>query len=227
MPFPREFVWRHPECWAVALSAAAWLTLGFRAALNGHDHSIWASWIHWLLMVAAMMVPLTVYAIRITAAGSLWRRRHRAIFGFLIGYLGVWALAGLPLALLAYAFILPQRLDWAAGASIGFLVAALWLVTRWKALAASLCHRTIPLAPAGWRADRDCLRYGWSSGFYCLFNCWPFMLVCWLSAHSFLAMACGFAFGWVERYRRRPNFRRHSLALAAVSLGFAICAVAS
>ena len=177
-------------------------------------------------MVAAMMLPLTIDALRYTAERSLWRRRNRAMAGYLLGYCGVWALAGLPFACGSAAAGLPERLDWAVGASLGFLVAALWLISPWKILAASLCHRTIPLAPRGWRADCDCLRYGWKSGLYCVLNCWPFMLVCWLSSHSFLAMACGFVFGWADRYGK-ANYRLHSLLLAGLALGFAVWALAA
>lgn len=218
-----DFIWRHPEWWTVGLSASVWLALAIRSTAHVHSPGALVSWIHWLMMIAAMMLPLTINALRYTAERSLWRRRNRAIFSQLLGYCGVWALAGLPLAVVSAAVGLPGRIDWRVGASLGFLVAAVWLISPWKILAASLCHRTIPLAPRGWRADRDCLHYGWGSGLFCLFNCWPFMLVCWLSSHSFLAMACGFIFGWVDRYCR-PNYRRQSLLLACLALGFAVWA---
>src|SRR3712207_529205 len=41
-------------------------------------------------MVIAMMLPLTLANIRHVALNSLWRRRHRAISAFLVGYLAVW-----------------------------------------------------------------------------------------------------------------------------------------
>ncbi|MGA7413883.1 MAG: DUF2182 domain-containing protein [Bryobacteraceae bacterium] len=221
----RDFIWRHPECWTVAFSATVWLALVVRATVHVHSPSALAAWIHWLMMVAAMMLPLNMDALRYAAQRSLWSRRNRAMFGYLLGYGGVWALAGLPLAWAFAAARLPERIDWAVGASLGFLVAALWLISPWNILAASLCHWTIPLAPRGWPADRDCLRYGWISGLYCVFKCWPFMLVCWLSSHSVLVMACGFMFGWTERYGK-PNYRLHSLLLAGLALGFAVWALA-
>jgi Predicted metal-binding integral membrane protein (DUF2182) len=221
----RDFLWRHPEWWAVGLSASAWLALAVRANVHVHSPGALASWIHWLMMVAAMMLPLTIDALQYTAQRSLWRRRNRAMVCYLLGYCGAWAMVGLPLAWTSAAVGLRARIDWRSGASLGFLVSALWLVSPWKTVAASLCHRTIPLAPQGWRADRDCLRYGWSSGVYCVFNCWPFMLVCWLSSHSFLAMAWGFVFAWAERYRK-PNYRLHSLLLIGLALGFLVWTLA-
>ena len=221
-----EFVWRHPEYWTVALSLGAWLVLAGRAVTHAHTHGLLAQWSHWLLMTAAMMLPLTTSAVRHTAERSLWPRRHRAILGFLVGYGAVWALAGAPLALLASVTRLPGQIGWASGAAIGFLLAAAWFLTPWKRLATSLCHRTIPLAPLGWRADRDCLRFGWNSGCYCAFNCWPFMLVCWLSAHSFLAMTGGFAFGWLERYRM-PNHQIYAALLATLAAAFAVAQACS
>ncbi len=54
----------------------------------------------WMLMVVAMMFPLVIGSVRTVAARSLWRRRHRAIAGFLTGYAGAWFLVGLVASML-------------------------------------------------------------------------------------------------------------------------------
>ena len=213
----RNLAWRYPEWWTVALSSAAWAGLATQALIGEHHHGLLANWLHWMLMVAAMMLPLTLDAVRTTAACSLWARRHRAVLGFHLGYLTPWALAGFLLATLASQF--SERVSWITGAAIAFFIAALWETTHAKLVAAARCHRTMPLSPRGWRADRDCLRYGWHSGLNCSLNCWPFMLACWLSGHSFLVMACTFPFGIAERYRR-SNQRLRAGLLAALAFLF-------
>jgi hypothetical protein len=214
---------RYPEFWVLAASAAAWVVLAARA---GVQHT-WvhsgpgANWRHWMLMVTAMMLPLQIQGVRLTAERSLWVRRHRAILGYLLGYLSVWALAGVPLALAFTRLGISHRIGWMQGTAMGFVLAAAWLVSPWKETVARMCHRTVPLSPAGWRADRDCLGYGWAAGSACALNCWPLMLVCWLSGHSFIAMVLGFGLACVDRHGA-PNYRLHATAAAMLGLAFAV-----
>jgi hypothetical protein len=210
----RDFGERFPEIWMLAVSAAAWLVLVARAGVPSHHAGPAANWRHWMIMVVAMMLPLQIDGVRLTSERSLRLRRQRAILGYLLGYLGVWALAG---ALLAWGFAswgISHRIEWTQGTAIGFLLASAWLVSPWKAAAARMCHRTMPLAPVGWRADRDCLWSGCLSGCSCALNCWPLMLVCWLSAHSLIAMILAFGLGCVDRHGA-PKYRLHATAAAA------------
>jgi predicted metal-binding membrane protein len=160
----------------------------------------------WLLMVVAMMFPAVAHAVRTTAFASLWRRRHRATAGFLIGYLAPWAVAGVAVAVAAL-----RSAPWARAAAApaaAFLLAALWQVTPVHAAARAACHRRLPLAPDGWRADRDCLRFGHMIGVNCLLRCWPLMLACALAAHGSVAMLGGSALGILERRTfRHPTGR--------------------
>src|SRR5581483_1247250 len=128
----------------------------------------------------AMMLPLQIDKIRYTVERSLWSRRHRASLCYLLGYLGVWALAGLPRSLAFTRWNVAHLIDWRLGAAMGFLATAAWFLTPWKRLAARMCHRTATLSAHGWEADRDCIIYGWMSGCGCALNCWPLMMVCWL-----------------------------------------------
>jgi len=221
-----RILWRFPEWWSLSLSGVAWLLLIAPVASERH-HTIGAgrlgSWtlelFHWLLMVIAMMLPLVVDSIRITAARSLWTRRHRAILGFILGYLGVWLVVG---AFVSVGVSVLRRHAWAEAmmAAGAFAVAAAWQVTSAKRRALRLCHRTLPIAPRGWRADRDCLRYGWMIGGGCFASCWALMAACALMGHSVLAMTCATLVGIGERYSMRPNQRVLAGALAAFA---AIC----
>ena len=211
---------RFPEFWMLAISALAWLTLAAQIAGHTHPTGIAANWWHWMLMVAAMMLPLQIQGVRWTAERSLWPRRHRAILGFLLGYLSVWALAGAALSWTGTVFAIPRRVGWMEGVAIGFFLEMLWLISPWKPIAAHMCHRTFPLSPTGWRADRDCLAYGCMIGYACALNCWPLMFACWLSGHSLIAVLLGFGFAWVDRHAS-PDYRLHATAAAVLGAVFA------
>ena len=84
--------WRHPEWWTLAISAAAWLLILGTSEVGNATHGAHGARVSavapnnplvdagaWLIMIAAMMLPLCVATIRATADRSLWRRRHRAI----------------------------------------------------------------------------------------------------------------------------------------------------
>jgi len=214
----RRFFWLNPQWWSIALCAAAWVLMlveGFGQIAHGmHHHMSFArEVVAWLLMVAAMMIPLTMPSIRAAATGSLWARRHRAVAGFLGGFFGSWLLPGALAAAL-------RGTAWAhsaLAAGLIFAAAAVWQRTaiHWRAVMA--CHGIEPLAPRGWRADFDCLRFGAIIGGACVRSCWPLMLACALTGHSPIAMAGGMAVGIAERRYHRPRTR----AMLAVTLALA------
>jgi|SRR5882757_5384538 len=210
-----------PEFWMLAVSAAAWLALFAQTLAPVHDSGVIANWRHWMLMVLAMMLPLQIHGVRSTAERSLWPRRHRAILGFLFGYLAVWALAGAVLSWTVVALSISHRIGWTLGAAIAFSIETVWLLSPWKQVAALMCHRTLPLSPDGWRADRDCLNYGWIIGYGCAVNCWPLMLVCWLSGHSLSAMVLAFVLGWTDRHAGQDT-RPRVIAAAVLATAFTV-----
>jgi predicted metal-binding membrane protein len=232
--------WAYPEWWSLSLCVAAWLvflvplgigTANVHAAHNHTVHSLPVSaslptqtnWLiqggWWMAMVVAMMFPMVINPVRITAACSLWHRRHHAVCIFLLGYIGPWLVFGLAASLMVFAV---QRLAWlrlSTAAALAFAIALLWQFTRAKRKSLLACHRTRPLAPNGWRADRDCLRYGWMIGGWCLVSCWPLMLACAFAGHGISAMVAVTGLGWVERNQPRPN--QFLLAAVITTLGLA------
>lgn len=241
-----RLTWRHPEWWSVALSAAAWLLLavmtdspgGGQATPLHHHHGqsvtapgrgIGTAWVTpaagWLLMIAAMMVPMVLGSVRATAARSMWRRRSRAIAGFLLGYVGMWFIAGLLILALLDALELDKRFSSPALAAAGFAAAAAWQLTPVKRRALWSCHRTAPLAPRGWKADGDCIRYGWTIGGRCVVSCWALMLACLLAGHGLVPMGIVAVTGAGERYLKRPTPRGYALFLAGFALVYATFAL--
>ena len=154
----------------------------------------------WSLMVVAMMVPLVAASVRMVAARSLWRRRHRAVIAFLASYLLLWSLAGW--VTVAVVTPLLGGLDSPLAVTAALLVAAAWQGTSFKQRALMACHRTAPLAPHGWRASRDCVHYGVLTGLRCVASCWAMMLACALAHHSILVMAAASSVAWSERSTR-------------------------
>lgn len=216
----RRFFWAHPEWWCVGgagIALAAMVAFGLRH--RGHAQCACASmsdaqtWLHWMLMVAAMMVPLSLGAVRHAAFRSLRERRHRAMAIFLIGYGAPWAALGL-------VSVAIRALPWAGrpiAPAAAFAVAALWAMAPLRKRALLACHRTLPLAPRGWRADADCLRFGAVVGGACAATCWATMLACAVAGHSLLAMSGGTAIGALERL----SFRSPARAVALATLGLA------
>src|SRR6185437_10885058 len=99
------YFWLHPEWWSKAFCGVAWVVMllhGWRHA--GHEVHHWMTFAqelaYWMWMAAAMMLPLVFDRIWVTAANSLWSRRHRAITGFLGGYFAPWLLLGIAAAAL-------------------------------------------------------------------------------------------------------------------------------
>src|SRR5918994_2925057 len=110
----RRIGWRYPEWWVVMAAVVAWMFMagmshphasdtGITPAGMSHAHTSHTHVSHTGIilgrgqgtleisaMVIAMMLPLTLTNVRHVALSSLWRRRHRAIAAFLVGYLAVW-----------------------------------------------------------------------------------------------------------------------------------------
>lgn len=235
-----RLAWRHPEWWAVALAAAAWLLIAFGVLhrAGGHEAAhhhhpgmaempspapafAWAGeGLAWAVMIVAMMVPLVLAPIVTTATRSLWRRRHRAVAGFLAGYLGLWIAGGAAaLGVIAVAGI-GDRLRDPVVVAAGFILAAGWQLAPLRRRALMACHRTMPLAPRGWRADRDCVVYGWEIGRRCIVTCWPAMLACVLAGHSLPVMGGIGAIALAERMRPRPNQRLFAGLLLALGVAW-------
>jgi predicted metal-binding membrane protein len=205
-----RLAWRHPEWWSLALSAVCWIVLLVETRPPDQVHASGAHAIgaahaigglrEWALMVIAMMFPLAITPVRVTAERSLWRRRHRAIAEFLAGYVLVWLVVG---AIGIWVLTTLPVVSWLGSnlsTGLGLLVAAAWQLAPAKRRALRACHRTAPLAGRGWRADRDCLAYGITSGGRCVLNCWAMMFACLLSAHSIPVMVAATMLALGERY---------------------------
>jgi predicted metal-binding membrane protein len=242
-PSFRAWTWSHPEWWLLALSGLAWLEMlammggpsatssthgasdavGAMPGMAGHgsDGMLAAGTITaWALMVVAMMLPLAIGPIRVTAARSLWRRRQRAIVEYAVAFTAIWLVvsAGLLAARTAVTdagWLGASTAHEAASAML--LIAAGWQLTSAKRRALLACHRAFPLAPTGWRATRDCLRYGACTGRDCVVSCGFAMAALFVDGGlgAMLVVAGVLA---LERYSAQPRFRTTAAALALLAV---------
>ena len=218
----RRLGWRNPEWWVVIAAAVAWL---FMAGIS-HAHAshtgitpginLGQSIIGTFAMVIAMMVPLTITNVRHVAQSSLWRRRNRAIAVFLVGYLAVWLVV--QTIIVETWGLLAPLVGWGTAGGIAMVAAALWEIAPIKRRRLRRCHRTVPLAPRGWRADADCAHYGVSTGFSCVTMCWALMVAAAAFSHSLLVMSVLFGVQVSGRYQRRPSPVLAALAVLGVCL---------
>ncbi len=218
----RWFVWRYPHWWAIALCAGAWGWAATRWWEARHVHGL--ELFDWLLMIGAMMLPLVFAHLRVVAARSLWPRRQHAMAAFLCGYAAILLLAGAAMISVTDAVdVVAQAGSPAAGAT-AFVLAAAWQLSPQKRRALTACHRTVPLAPRGWRADRDCLLYGWTIGRSCLVSCAGLMLACVLAGHSLPVMVVATAVAGTERVSVRADAWTTSAMLAAIAAAHLVAA---
>lgn len=224
--------WR-PE-WRIATgAAAAWLAVlagvGMHRTHLGMHHAPLgpiAALPEWSLMVVAMMVPITLPAVRYVGLNSMRSRRQRAMALYTAVYVGVWVLFGI--AALGTHHLLSVHLG--AGdrvlLALALAVAACWQLTRAKRRALFACGRTVPLPPTGRRADEGCIRFALLQAWRCVRSCWAIMLVMVVVGHSSLAwMVALTALVVAEeltiggRRLTRPAAAMLAMAAAAVALG--------
>jgi predicted metal-binding membrane protein len=159
----------------------------------------------WLAMILAMSPPLLLREIGRLWRTSLRRLRHLTIGWFVCGYVGVWSVAGVGLAII---------FGWLTVSSgrIGVAVAliAIWYCSPARQRCLNACHRPATFRVSGTAAQGDALRYGISTGGYCAAACGPAMVLVVLATdYHLVVMAFAVAVSVVERYlpARRPVWR--------------------
>lgn len=137
----------------------------------------------WAVMMTAMMLPSVTPTIWLFATVA----QSRTQFGFpaaptaifIGGYLGIWTLTGVGVALI----------DWASGgwvtmnawgqvlAGSALIIAGIYQFTRWKVFCLGHCHTPIHFFMEHWRDGLlGAVQMGAHHGLYCLGCCWGLML---------------------------------------------------
>lgn len=135
----------------------------------------------WALMMAAMMLPAVapVASLYIRAVGT---RNIERIAQFVLGYLLVWSMLGLP------AFAIASGVDamamaWPAAARWGVILllaaVAVYQLTPLKQMCLAHCRSPLSqlLRLANYSGPLRDVRVGFHHGLYCVGCCWPLMLL--------------------------------------------------
>ena len=212
--------------------AAAWLALlaglGVHPAHFGPGHAplaVLGGLPAWSLMVVAMMVPVTLPAVRYVGLNSMRRRRLRAMAVYTASYVGVWVAFGVSALGLAHLATHHLGLSDDALLALALAAAAVWQLTRAKRRALFACGRTVPLPPSGRRADAGCARFALLQAWRCIRSCWALMLVMVAVGHSSLVwMVALTALVVAEELtvRGRRLTRPAAAVLAAAAVGVAL-----
>jgi hypothetical protein len=212
--------WHRPEWCAAALAAGGWLALLSSARhdpghLLGTDavHGPGAAVSHAAVMSVAMMAPLVLDQVNHVATFSLWRRRYRAAAAYLLGYLGIWTVV--MATIVVAGGVLISAIGWRVAIALGFAGAVAAVFGRGRQRRLRQCSMTMPLALDGWRADRDCVRFGIATAHRCVLICWPLMVAVMID-HGLVVMAAATAIPFAER--RLGTVRPRTVALAVAAL---------
>jgi predicted metal-binding membrane protein len=224
--------WR-PEWQVAAVAALAWLAFfagpGMQHAQHGPEHSAAGAiggLSGWVLMVVAMMVPVTLPAVRYVGLNSVRRRRQRAMALYTAVYVGAWALLGVTVLGVDHLLRVHLGLGDRVLLVLALLAAAGWQLTRAKRRALFACGRTVPLPPLGRRADAACARFALVHALRCMQSCWALMLVMvavghsslvWMGALTALVVAEELTVRW--RWVTRPAAALLAVAAGAVVFG--------
>lgn len=132
--------------------------------------------LRWIAMLSAMMLPLLILPIEHIERTTFRRDLPRSVALFVGAYLAAWLPMAAALMLLMMPLrqmASPQLLFWTAAA-----LALAWSASPMAQTARNRSHRFPPLSVSGWAAWRDCLRFGFRTGTWCVAACWPWMLLC-------------------------------------------------
>jgi predicted metal-binding membrane protein len=170
----------------LALAAGGWWSTAAR--MRGMDDGPWTGlgslgWFLglWIAMMAAMMLPSAIPAVTLYAGLARDRTAVAPLF-FVVGYLAVWAAAGLAAFALASAggrvaggtLAWERGGRWAAGATL--LLAAAYQLTPLKDACLVRCRAPIAFLLGSWRPGRSGgLRMGMTHGAWCAGCCWALM----------------------------------------------------
>jgi predicted metal-binding membrane protein len=170
----------------LAVAGVAWAAMVHHSRMAGMDMvpgPIGSFAVAWVVMMAAMMLPSVAPFALLYARGA----STAAAPGLLaIGYLGVWALVGIP----AYALDRALGMDHPTATAAVLIAAGLYQLSPLKQACLSKCRSPVDFLVQHWRPGLGgAFRLGAHHGAYCLGCCIALMAV--------LVVAGGMGLAWV------------------------------
>jgi predicted metal-binding membrane protein len=157
-------------------SAAAWAAMVATPDMSCHgSESLASAASGWMVMMVAMMAPMTLRALYHIRISSFADRRWRSSALFLTGYGLVWMVAGGVLKAVESAARQLAPHAYGPAVAVG-LIACIWQASPIKQRCLNRCHSHRSLAAFGGAADWDALLMGLDHGFWCAGSCWALML---------------------------------------------------
>lgn len=134
----------------------------------------------WVVMMTVMMAPSVYPAVQVFAGAARSRRdlgaRAAPLWGFLSGYLLMWAAFGVP-AWLLISWV-PMGMFGPGAQGIALLGAGAWQLSRWKSACLGHCRSPVFFLMHAWHdGPEGALLMGAHHGAYCVACCWGLMLV--------------------------------------------------
>ena len=179
-----------------------------------------------LLMIVAMMLPLTAPAVVHVWTHSLAARRTRAVVSMLIAYVGVWAAACAALSRMSFYVRSTAGMD-----DLPMLCAAAGLALAWQGSAAkrrllNRCHALPPLPVFGAAAEIGSLRLGALSALRCIGACWALMALPIVAGPAHLLLMAGVSLLMLSEQCATPRWPRTDIRLLAAGGGLMLPALA-
>lgn len=194
----------HPHWFVLCLAALIWIyylsTLLDTSATHHHHHAhhdmhaqaglINMTWA-WMLMVFAMMLPMTSGTIRHLVTSVPIYRQQLSLALFIVGYSLVWLIFGVALLLVTH---LIQSLSWTAKltalpiAALGYFAAALLSDAAFRMRLLTACGSIWSPRLKGFKADVDVLKIGMNEGVKCVKTCAHVMIAMHIAGHDVVQM---------------------------------------
>jgi predicted metal-binding membrane protein len=168
--------------------------------------------IGWGMMVVAMMLPKLILPIQQIYIQSFKRYRFLYSFLFVLGYIGVWMVAGVFMigAIIGLNLLMPMSYIPALGVLI---IAIVWQFSPIKQQFLNKGHDHWSLAAFGWKANQDALLYGIMHGVWCVGSGWAIMLFPMLLPKGHNLAMIVVTFIMISEHMEHPRFPRWYLSL--------------
>jgi len=136
----------------------------------------------WAVMMAAMMLPSALPMIGLYAATQRSApgpaAKAAAIASFVLMYLVVWVLTGLPIYVASVALMAVTSVTLAYAIAGVLVVAGFFQLSPLKQVCLRHCRSPLGFLLGHWRAGwRGGVAMGWAHAIYCLGCCWALMVV--------------------------------------------------